>query len=211
MTEEEIESAPVHFTVSNVIEETDGLFENVDAQLIVQSPTVITSSMTAAMFYVYQLTEVEEGNFESELMTGLPISGPISIYFHDPTAEPDETGYIPYVDKIVDASEMDKYEGIEMIYYIEGSAVTITEPGDYFVILREEAVDGSASAFIKVVDNEVGTEKPVEKVKAESTKSRVLVNGQDINFDAYKINNNNYFKLRDLAKVLSGTEKQFEA
>ena len=29
-------------------------------------------------------------------------------------------------------------------------------------------------------------------------------------FDAYNINGNNYFKLRDLAFVLSGTEAQFE-
>jgi hypothetical protein len=29
-------------------------------------------------------------------------------------------------------------------------------------------------------------------------------------FDAYHINDNNYFKLRDLAYILSGSEKQFE-
>lgn len=40
--------------------------------------------------------------------------------------------------------------------------------------------------------------------------STVLVNGKAVTFDAYTINQNNYFKLRDLAKVLSGTEKQFE-
>ncbi len=57
------------------------------------------------------------------------------------------------------------------------------------------------------------SEKPVgspEKLKAVPTNSKVFVNGQAIEFDAYKINNNNYFKLRDLAKVLTGTEKQFE-
>lgn len=40
--------------------------------------------------------------------------------------------------------------------------------------------------------------------------SRVQVDGQVIAFDAYTINQNNYFKLRDLALVLNGTEKQFE-
>ncbi len=37
-----------------------------------------------------------------------------------------------------------------------------------------------------------------------------MVNGKQIAFDAYNINNNNYFKLRDIAKVLSGSDKQFE-
>ncbi|MDE7221564.1 MAG: WG repeat-containing protein [Oscillospiraceae bacterium] len=45
---------------------------------------------------------------------------------------------------------------------------------------------------------------------AAPTQSTVLVNGKSISFDAYSINDNNYFKLRDLAKALSGTEKQFE-
>ena len=45
---------------------------------------------------------------------------------------------------------------------------------------------------------------------ATPTASKVLVNGKSIAFDAYTINGNNYFKLRDLAKVLSGTTKQFE-
>lgn len=42
------------------------------------------------------------------------------------------------------------------------------------------------------------------------TESKVLVNGELIEFEAYMIDGNNYFKLRDIAKVVSGTEKQFE-
>lgn len=45
---------------------------------------------------------------------------------------------------------------------------------------------------------------------ADPTTATVLVNGEEKSFDAYSINNNNYFKLRDLAYVLSGTDKQFE-
>ncbi len=40
--------------------------------------------------------------------------------------------------------------------------------------------------------------------------AKVLVNGTEVAFDAYTIAGNTYFKLRDVAKVLSGTEKQFE-
>ncbi|NCB42650.1 MAG: WG repeat-containing protein [Clostridia bacterium] len=41
------------------------------------------------------------------------------------------------------------------------------------------------------------------------TSSKVLVNGVLTGFEAYTIDGNNYFKLRDLAKVVSGTAKQF--
>jgi len=47
-------------------------------------------------------------------------------------------------------------------------------------------------------------------VKAVPISSIVLVNGEEISFEAYTIKSNNYFKLRDLAYVLNGTEKQFE-
>ena len=46
--------------------------------------------------------------------------------------------------------------------------------------------------------------------KANPTASTVLVNGSPVAFDAYSINGNNYFKLRDLAYTLNGTGKQFE-
>ena len=45
---------------------------------------------------------------------------------------------------------------------------------------------------------------------ANPTSSKVLVNGKDISFDAYLIEGNNYFKLRDLASIISGSKKQFE-
>jgi hypothetical protein len=45
---------------------------------------------------------------------------------------------------------------------------------------------------------------------ATPTASKVIVNGSIVSFEAYTIENNNYLKLRDLAKVVSGTGKQFE-
>lgn len=47
-------------------------------------------------------------------------------------------------------------------------------------------------------------------VTAVPTASRILINGKVYQFDAYTINGNNYFKLRDLAMALNGTEKCFE-
>ncbi|MCL1905883.1 MAG: stalk domain-containing protein, partial [Clostridiales bacterium] len=54
------------------------------------------------------------------------------------------------------------------------------------------------------------TPPPISTLTAKPTSSTVLVNGENIAFDAYNINGNNYFKLRDLAYILSGTGKQFE-
>ena len=51
---------------------------------------------------------------------------------------------------------------------------------------------------------------PTATATAKPTASKVLVNGKEVAFDAYNINDNNYFKLRDIALQLSGTEKQFE-
>lgn len=53
-------------------------------------------------------------------------------------------------------------------------------------------------------------EQPEKVVAATPTASKVLVDGKTISFNAYLINGNNYFKLRDLALAVSGTSKQFE-
>ncbi|GGG08138.1 hypothetical protein [Paenibacillus abyssi] len=47
------------------------------------------------------------------------------------------------------------------------------------------------------------------QVQAVPAASEVFINGQEVKFDAYNINGNNYFKLRDLAKALDGTGKSF--
>lgn len=47
-------------------------------------------------------------------------------------------------------------------------------------------------------------------ITAIPNRSKVQVDGRVIAFDAYTINQNNYFKLRDLAMALNGTGRQFE-
>lgn len=47
-------------------------------------------------------------------------------------------------------------------------------------------------------------------VTAVPTISMVLLDGESTAFDAYNIGGANYFKLRDMAYALSGTEKQFD-
>lgn len=61
-----------------------------------------------------------------------------------------------------------------------------------------------------VVEEPVEEEVQVaETVTAVPTASKVLVNGEEISFDAYNIDGNNFFKLRDVATVVNGSEKQF--
>ncbi len=55
----------------------------------------------------------------------------------------------------------------------------------------------------------------MNKVKApsfavKSTATKVLMNGRAMTLEAYTINDNNYFKLRDIAIAINGTEKHFE-
>ncbi|MDR0818790.1 MAG: hypothetical protein LBN43_04370 [Oscillospiraceae bacterium] len=47
-------------------------------------------------------------------------------------------------------------------------------------------------------------------ITATPTTANVLINGKAVDFDAYNINDNNYFKLRDVAYALNGTAKQFD-
>lgn len=48
------------------------------------------------------------------------------------------------------------------------------------------------------------------KQYASPTYSKVFVDNKEVELEAYNIKGNNYFKLRDIAMFLSGTQKQFE-
>ena len=67
--------------------------------------------------------------------------------------------------------------------------------------------EGTPPATTAPTPPTTGTAAPLS---AAPTEFPVYVNGQLIQFDAYLINDNNYFKLRDLAFTFSSTEKQFE-
>lgn len=74
-----------------------------------------------------------------------------------------------------------------------------------------QVYDGNNIVFQKDID--FFTETPVilaEAVTARPASSAVLIDGKSVSFEAYNINGSNYFKLRDLAKALGGSEKQFE-
>ncbi len=53
------------------------------------------------------------------------------------------------------------------------------------------------------------TNQQKEQISAIPTLSAVWVNGKQVSMEGYNIGGSNYFKLRDLAKALEGTEKRF--
>lgn len=88
-------------------------------------------------------------------------------------------------------------------YYFIVEDDTITGAGD------SGATEESASEASKVSEEEP-VQSVLKTVSAEPADSEILINGVSTKFQAYLINGYNYFKLRDIAKVISGTEKQFE-
>jgi len=67
---------------------------------------------------------------------------------------------------------------------------------------------GNGTTISSLVPIEIKISEP-EARAVNPTASSVLVNGSSKAFEAYLIDGNNFFKLRDLAMVVSGTEKQF--
>lgn len=225
LTKEEIASmSSAHFSVSNVTGTFDvkKIDEYIDEGLIASPSSTVTvlAEDDGVMFDVYKLTPTGDNSYEYHEEDRLPVSGPVRVYEIDETGAVDEDGYPLVIEKIIDASELENYDD-EFPEYLKGCSVTLTEPGDYYVVLRIEALSGQASAIVKVTGEASQPENPsvpVETAEPElpvgvsalPTNSKVLVNGKEVSFDAYNINGNNYFKLRDLATVVSGTEKQFE-
>ena len=87
----------------------------------------------------------------------------------------------------------------DAIYFFSEGVAWVVKDGLFGII---EAAPGSGSTTPPA--------PPPAALAANPTASTVLVNGVPVAFDAYNINDNNYFKLRDLAYVLTDTEKCFE-
>lgn len=76
------------------------------------------------------------------------------------------------------------------------------DPYTEFTYVHISPINGSGSTDASTT--------PTNTVTANPTSSPVLLDGKTVSLDAYEIADNNYFKIRDLASVLSGTNSQFE-
>ena len=133
----------------------------------------------------------------NEVLSGYDFSEGLCFY-HE--AGDKDIDYI-YVGKIY--KEDEKYNFKDKNYFeyygsIRDYAVSVVEPSD---VQTQNTVSPVAAPPVNVSNIDTKIAKPTE--------STVLVNGAKIEFAAYNIENYNYFKLRDLAYVLNGTEKQF--
>ena len=103
----------------------------------------------------------------------------------------------------------------EITQILPGMAVKFTKPGDFKIYFKLGFA--SREERMNIQNNNYGWEfAPTVAFKvidaaptAKYTASKVIVNGKEIEFEAYNINDNNYFKLRDVAAAINGTEKQF--
>lgn len=102
-------------------------------------------------------------------------------------------------------------ENISFIKYGKYLSVVLKTDGSLWVIDNATSLDSDPVEY-KVMDDFLGANNLVNFTSntATPTQSSVLVNGKSVAFQAYNINGNNYFKLRDLAKVLTGTGNQFD-
>lgn len=110
----------------------------------------------------------------------------------------DEENFIYGKEPVYDA----KYDA-HILPANEGDGFYLTEPGLYNVYAEKDYMDRWTELVIEIVD-------PNKTYNAAYTDSKVMVDGKEVKFEAYNIADNNYFKLRDIAYVLSGTSKQFE-
>ncbi len=106
---------------------------------------------------------------------------------------------------------------IDQAYIAPGATVKLTQPGDHTVTISLGYQTKDERISIQSADSVVWQNPPrilfqvLEATPtAKYTDSKVLINGVPTSFEAYNIADNNYFKLRDIAKVISGSKKQFE-
>ena len=93
---------------------------------------------------------------------------------------------------------------INSIYFMfveAGETLEATETPEATVETPDTAVEETPEAVV---------ETPAQEATAVPTASKVVVDGKDVSFEAYNIDGYNYFKLRDLAMAITGSEKQFE-
>ncbi len=101
--------------------------------------------------------------------------------------------------------------GASSMLYANGSFLT-SAGRNLASILTFTGTPSSSSVYTPVVETEPVVEiEPVvsSNVTAQYSASTVLVDGVEKGFESYLIDGSNYFKLRDIAEVVNGTDCQF--
>lgn len=149
------------------------------------SPVTITAQCALDDFSVYPMYYISEQQLWDEK---LPI-------FPDGKKAQDYEWYKHHQE--IYASEPD----IDLAEYInanKGEKYTITKPGYYHVYgtIYDHAGNYENDVFTDIVIK-------ITDLNAVYAPSKVLVDGEEYKFEAYNIEGNNYFKLRDIAMLLN--------
>lgn len=191
-------------SLSSVVGEAEESYSTYSPTYICKYPAEIKLHRDLAEFFV-EKKELVNGRLVTK--TTLPVDGKISFWDHSLQG-----------DRTVNYNDFPKYNIQYGSLVREGATVTLAENGIYYVygvigepldhITMYIIVDGEAStdSFVPVKANTSIAKPTSSKVEFRDQHSTTL----GIEFDAYNIEGNNYFKLRDLAYYLNGSEKQFE-
>lgn len=151
-----------------------------------QAPVTVKTVIDEICFFpAVQVVPVGDELYNSS-MSIEPV-GNIYRYDYDEATQAISTTVVPYNPEVA-----------EQDTFVKGATITISKPGIYSIGALFPAVyEGVGNVYLNIIGD------------AEPTNSKVYVNGVETAFDAYNIADNNYFKIRDIAMALSGTEKQF--
>ncbi len=104
------------------------------------------------------------------------------------------------------------YNGKEMVKQINYNRANPAIKGYAMYAYQSLMANKGMYDAVKTANKATAPVTPIvpQKVNATVSKIKVMVDGKQKEFTAYNIAGNNYFKLRDIAYTISGTEKQFE-
>ncbi|MGG1517582.1 hypothetical protein ABE504_19365 [Paenibacillus oryzisoli] len=142
------------------------------------------------------------------------VQAPATVTFHGKLSEETQV------------ARWDDLESVGLVDIKDGKAL-LTEAAEYgygvFPVFEGQARGDNNPILLDVVEG--GAAAPAEEVKAPEseapavsqagpvaaapTAAKVIVDGKAVAFEAYNIDGNNYFKLRDLAMAVNGTGKTF--
>ena len=189
-------------SISNVVEiqNTEYIWDQDVPTYLCKSPATVTALDNINIMLVQKvnnenLEKMKRG--QEFFMDEVPLQGKV-------TVSDWETGK----ERIIDHKDMSQDEEWDMPLIHKGTKATLTQKGAYVIYSATAPSSDFITAIVLVDGGNAASPTPVTQVT--STEANVLVDGKKTAFDAYNIANSNYFKLRDLAYVLNGTDKQFE-
>ena len=134
------------------------------------------------------------------------------------------------IDVVTAAYQSDLMIDVYVQYYKNGKPSFYLQSGKILMLSDESINEFLKTGKIEMYEQDTETWKPLRELllkqtgktdkgnaratntnnNATKTASNIMVNSKKVDIETYTINNSTYFKLRDLAYIVNGTEKQFD-